>query len=545
MNKLFSFYTNYSNNIDEYNNWTQQQDVINNSSYYSRQQLKQKAKAIAEPLLLLDKYEHEKAEDSETFFQTYNIELMSLTAFLSSLPITITKIIPFLNKHNATKKAGQLLSKYNNFKLNIKGKNFSLPQITTAASIVGSGIFYVNGIKNSMKSQLGLIRKASFDATQNIINDPKEFAILTNKQEQEINSISDFEETNKIPLVDKLKEKININSAFQTVNEYKINLSNYQNKKKEYFECTNSNISTDNEDEKQLMNSYLTNVEHAVLEPLRKVETISNISYSALFTGGFLEYLITDKLVDVLQIKNKTLSGIIKLAVPLFTYFVLNKNISNIENKAILATKYKYLKDFIQDPEKYSSKVQSDKQNPISFIKSIYADMKDYNTFEQNELPKLQKRADAKKQINLSQEQEKQAKLLQQNTSFYINKQREYLYNQSVGIKALSETILGPLDIVSTAVGGKIGHTLSKKCQNKKISGILTGLGAVIAFIPAAIIEAKLTKQQKLSEKIAVMLAIKDLNNKSSDSSSLKSKNYNYENMSFSSIFNDFINQKE
>ena len=122
---------------------------------------------------------------------------------------------------------------------------------------------------------------------------------------------------------------------------------------------------------------------------------------------------------------------------------------------------------------------------------------------------------DAKRQIELTPEQMKKAKALQENTSMVINKQREHLYEQSVGIETLSETILGPIDIAATAIGGTIGSKMAKKCANKKLSGLLTGLGAIIAFIPAAIIEAKLTKQQKLSEKIAAMLAIKEIQNPS------------------------------
>ena len=34
-------------------------------------------------------------------------------------------------------------------------------------------MFFARGIKKSMQSQLGIIRKASFDATQTIINNPK------------------------------------------------------------------------------------------------------------------------------------------------------------------------------------------------------------------------------------------------------------------------------------------------------------------------------------------------------------------------------------
>ena len=146
-----------------------------------------------------------------------------------------------------------------------------------------------------------------------------------------------------------------------------------------------------------------------------------------------------------------------------------------------------------------------------SVIKTVRKDMKDYDKFAQTELPKIEEKLAAKKQIKLSSKQEKDAKLLQKNTSKVINNQREKLYEQSVGIKALSETILGPLDILATATGGYIGNKLSKTCPNKKFAGLLTGLGAVVAFIPAAIVEAKLTKQQKLSEKISVMLALKDM----------------------------------
>ena len=124
-----------------------------------------------------------------------------------------------------------------------------------------------------------------------------------------------------------------------------------------------------------------------------------------------------------------------------------------------------------------------------------------------------------------------------------INNQREKVYEQSVGIKSLSETLLGPIDIIATAVGGFTGSKLAKRCSNKKLAGMLTGLGAVVAYIPAAIIEAKLTKQQKLSEKTAVMLALEDMQDISkyadkeekSTMFSIPLNNYNSE------VFKDFF----
>ncbi len=542
MNNFISYYTKYTEHVDEYNRWKNEQNKdVNTTSKPSIAQntelLKQKAKAIAEPLLLLDSYEHEKAEDSETFFQTYNIELMSVTSLLCSLPIAITKIIPFLNKHanknEVIKKSAELLSKYKEAQVNIAGKSISLPKIATAFSAIGSGIFYIKNMRKSMESQLGIIRKANFDATQNIIENSKMFAVLTPEQEKEVDSISQNSDNKTNSLTEKLKDKVNITSSFKEVKKYKKNYKNYKNQKSEYFKQNDINSQVLSKEDKALMESMLKNVEHDVLEPLRKVETISNISYSALFTGGFLEYLITDKLVDVLGVKSKPLQMGIKFGVPLLTYFLLNKNISDIENKAILATKYKHLKQFIENPLEHKNRDEENKQSLPQFIKTIAKDMKDYDDFAQNELPKLRNKLEAKKQIELTPQQLKQAQKLQKQTTNAINNQREKLYEQSVGIKALSETILQPIDIVATAVGGAIGNKLAKKCPNSKLAGMLTGLGAVIAFIPAAIIEAKLTKQQKLSEKIAAMLALKDLNK-------IKPENTPFISQEQSKVFNDF-----
>lgn len=526
MNNIFSYYTKYTDNTDEYKLWRQNLNKAENKTdvkTFNENNIREKAKAITEPLLILDNYEHEKAEDSETFFQTCNIELMSLTSLICTFPIALAKIAPMLSgkkfENKLLDKTAVLLELYRRAKVNIAGKNIPVSKIATVVSSIFGGIFFSHGIKKSMTSQLGLIRKASFDASQNIINNPKIFAIHTPEQAKEIDKILDYDNKHKVEFVDKLKDKVNISSSFSSVNDYNKNLPAYLKKKEQYFNSVKSNypkqlnsIQEKNAKEDALLfKNLLKNVEHDVLDPLETVEKISNVTYSAMFTGGFLEYLISDKLVDVLKIQNKPLRAVMKFGVPLLTYFLLNKNISDIENRAILAVKYKHLKQFEENPLQYAQPDRDKKMSPIKFLKSVYKDMKDYEKFEQTELPKIKNKMQAKKQINLTKEQEKQAELLQKNTSMVINNQREKLFEQSVGIKSLSETILGPLDIIATAVGGFMGNKLSKKCSNKKLAGMMTGIGAVIAFIPAAIIETKLTKQQKIAEKSSVMLTIKDL----------------------------------
>ncbi|MCD7780565.1 MAG: hypothetical protein LUH05_07840 [Candidatus Gastranaerophilales bacterium] len=420
------------------------------------------------------------SENSETFCQTSNIVLMSIAGALPFLPITITKIIPFLNKHSdkysGIKAAANLLKKYKNASFNIAGKNIAVSKLAAAVCAVGSAVFYVKGIKNSMETHHGRIRKASFDADQNIINDPKLFAILTPEQEKQVQNYVESSEHNNF--VDKLKDKINKNSSFKEAAMYKHTYNDYMKKKSLYMESVNLipdvNLSEKQEEQAKQDNmlfvNLLKNVEHDVLEPLRRIETIANISCYALLMGGFIEYLITDKLIKNLGVKNKISSMAIKIGAPILTYLLLDKTILNIENKAILATKYKYLKKFTENPQEYNqSHTKEKKENLFDFLKTVSKDMKEYEKFSQEELPKIENRMEAKRKIELTPQQEKDAKVLQKNTSMVLNNQREELYNYSVGISALSETIIGPIDAAATAVGGFIGYNMAKKCGNKKI----------------------------------------------------------------------------
>ncbi len=524
MSKVIPASLKYLSHSKEYDDWYKNKDTNSFAmkNNINEEKLKQKAKLIAEPILLFDSYEHEKAEDAETFFQTYNIELLSVAGAISSLPALITKTIPFFNKYSEKSKIFKTLAnginKYKNTNYKILGKSFALSKILTLLSLSVSALFYAKGIKGSMKSQLGLIRKSTFDASQNIIDNPKIFAQLTPEQQKELDNLVN-DNKNSFKIIDKLKDKVNISSSFVSVADYNLNKAKYEKKKSEYIESIKKKENKDDLGEtledKVLLEGYLKNVEHDVLETLRKVETISNISYSAMFTGGFLEYLISDKLVEVLHINNKFLSALIKFGAPLITYLILNKNISDIENKAILATKYKYLKDFVKNPLNYHSKNNEKSEHPkgISFIKEVYKDMKEYEKFSRNELPKIRDKMDAKKSLKLDEKQEQDANSLQKNVSAILNNQRENVYEQTVDVKSLSETILGPLDIVMTAIGAKVGHSMAKACKNKKYSRMFIGLGALLAFIPAAIVEAKLTKEQKKAEKIAAMISIKDIKN--------------------------------
>jgi hypothetical protein len=166
----------------------------------------------------------------------------------------------------------------------------------------------------------------------------------------------------------------------------------------------------------------------------------------------------------------------------------------------------------MDNPEQYHHKRDDKTKNLINFIKTVAKDMKDYDNFSTKELPKIKEKLEAKQQIKLTPEQEKQAKLLQKQTNLVVNTQRERMLEQTVGIEALSETVTNPIDILGAAIGGVVGNALGKKCGSK-YAGLMTAIGTIIGFIPIAIMEAKFTSEQKKAERIATMLAMKDLSN--------------------------------
>ena len=328
MGKILNFYTKYRKDVPAYNQWNAEQNSKQVVTTPATSSMQKKARLIAEPILLFDKYEHEKMEDAETFYQTFNIELMSLVGAISSLPMTVTKL-PKLLENKAknsqfVKNVVDNIDAYSKRTIEFAKKSIPLPKALTLIGAVVGGAVLVGGIKHSMSSQLGIIRKASFDATQSVIDNPNIFADLNEEQEAQLNKFVSEDIQNENSLVNKLQDKMDLNASFKTVSDFSKNKKNHNNAKNNYFyqqsldNKKNVSLSAKEtaqaKEEKELLNSYLKNVEHAVLDDLRKVETISNISYSAMFTGGFLEYLMTDKLVSVLGIKSKPIQMAVNIA---------------------------------------------------------------------------------------------------------------------------------------------------------------------------------------------------------------------------------------
>ena len=104
---------------------------------------------------------------------------------------------------------------------------------------------------------------------------------MNEEQENQVNKIVSEDIQNENSLVNKLQDKMDLNSSFKTVSDFSKNKKNYNNAKNNYFYQqrvdntknvslpVNENVQA--KEENELLNSYLKNVEHAVLDDLRKV----------------------------------------------------------------------------------------------------------------------------------------------------------------------------------------------------------------------------------------------------------------------------------
>ena len=66
MGKILTHYTKYIKDVPDYKKWNTEQETKPKQTIPANLVLKQKAKAISAPILLFDKYEHERTEDAES-----------------------------------------------------------------------------------------------------------------------------------------------------------------------------------------------------------------------------------------------------------------------------------------------------------------------------------------------------------------------------------------------------------------------------------------------------------------------------------------------
>lgn len=553
----YKLYRGYEN---QYNDWKSNQDSVdskrevlvkNNKLGSGNSELAQKkARIVADSMLILDNIAQTKAEDVEAVFQTVQIELLAGLTGVSAIPSAVKTLTPKLEKHSANspfiQKVVSGLKRYEDANLKIGKFKLPLSRLLTAAAAVASAIIYVPMVTDSVKNQIGATRRAKFETMQKELSNINDFAVLTPTQERDVQSVlsslekphsKSEDEVNKfLEFAGDAIDRVNISKSMASVNKLLKDKNTYLAKKglydkslkdneKHFAEQLNQEELQTAKEDKQLFENIIKNVDLKSQDDLERIEKIINVGYGSLFVGGFLEYLLSDKLIDKLNVKNPILKNALGFGIPLVTYMILNKNLAKVQNSAIKAVRYKNLNELVSDKNNFNlyedaelnsveidkNKDKKQKEGLFDFLKKIKSNIKEYKEYQHCTLPKLKGYMQAKRAVKLSPTQQEEAKLLQRNAFMTISTVDDNNQKFSESIETLSEIALAPIELTSTAVGGFLGNKMASAVNKPKLKGLFTVLGAILAFIPSAAAEVYTTAQQRKALRIASMVSLDEL----------------------------------
>lgn len=550
MQNIGQTYKDYKKELPKYEAWKKQRDIRNAKKEYlfktkppSEEELK-RAKAKADILFnaidVMDDYSQEKAEDTEQIVQQAGGVIMELAFYIGGLiglGIGATK--------TAKNTIDKLLKKIQKFKKieNSDIKSISILTFSSLGALMLAGISQIPLSIISAKCEVSASRIARFEAMKDELNDYNQFAILDDKQKEEVANLAQNIKLNK---KEKKNNKLqNIFTMFDPFGPFKT-VSNLLKEKDEinqtrkiYFDEVNKEVKEnynkgfteekilESKKDKELLTSMIENIDIKSQDYAENMElTTVGISLlaSCLSSVGAISI---DKLTE--NIKNEKTRMLCSAGIPFIFMLITTSFFTNIQKLSSKIARYKVIEEMKQNPVNFvyyseeeinsvdESKInvkKEEKDNIFKFIPKIIKEYKEYKRYVKENDEKDKKYNKALKQIEISKEQEKEAAKFQRNTFLTFNKIDDNSQKYSESIEARWEMLSRPVTVISSMIGAALSTTLSVKQMDKNNYGrafalYIGGLG--LSLVPAFILEMISTKHQKQASRVANYKAIEDL----------------------------------
>lgn len=550
MQNIGQTYKDYKKELPKYEAWKKQRDIRNAKKEYlfktkppSEEELK-RAKAKADILFnaidVMDDYSQEKAEDTEQIVQQAGGVIMELAFYIGGLiglGIGATK--------TAKNTIDKLLKKIQKFKKieNSDIESISILTFSSLGALMLAGISQIPLSIISAKCEVSASRIARFEAMKDELNDYNQFAILDDKQKEEVANLAQNIKLNK---KEKKNNKLqNIFTMFDPFGPFKT-VSNLLKEKDEinqtrkiYFDEVNKEIKEnynkgfteekilESKKDKELLTSMIENIDIKSQDYAENMElTTVGISLlaSCLSSVGAISI---DKLTE--NIKDEKTRILCGAGIPFIFMLVTTSFFTNIQKLSSKIARYKVIEEMKQNPANFvyyseeeinsvdESKInvkKEEKDNIFKFIPKIIKEYKEYKKYVKENDEKDKKYNKALKQIEISKEQEKEAAKFQRNTFLTFNKIDDNSQKYSESIEARWEMLSRPVTVISSMIGAALSSTLSVKQMEKNNYGkafalYIGGLG--LSLVPTFILEMISTKHQKQASRVANYKAIEEL----------------------------------
>jgi len=485
----------------------------------------QRGKILLRAIDIMDEHSQKKAENMEAATEpiiTMGLEIAGLAgAGLGFLLGSLKPIGRFF---------ARFMPKGNKYK---KGVGMGIP---AAIGLLAGSVAAYPLMAWGAKAEVSASRKGRFEAMRTELDNPNGFAVLTPEQ------INETEERAKnVVLEEDKKKKVSekISSGFHSIKDMATDSDEYK-KQKKLFELElaedEKNIEQEmSEDEvikakkdQQILTKLVEKIDIASQDYAENSELATQAGIISAGALGGLAYFGTDKLLRAMKIKSQNKISIIIKALSIAFFAAAGILAAQINKQASRVGRFKIKQELMNNPDNfvYVSDEQAEeitdaeikrtkKQNMFSFLITAYKNNKEFTRYKKTAGKDERRFYKAAESLNLSEEQLADAKRLQKNTFRTFNKVDDMSQKYAESIEAIGQSIAYPINLIfAMAATAFAAPYLFKAAGSKaqRASNFTKYFGIVmLGTIPAMIINAHITKEQKKASRIADMKAINEL----------------------------------
>ncbi len=544
--EVYQNYKKYREYVPEYKQWKEERNnqeakrleyIKRNPDAINKDDL-QRSKALLHAIDVMDEYSQKNAEDMEVATEMaagQAIEIVNIAGLGAGM---LTMALPPVSKglNSLSKKYPKLV--------------FPIMMIPTAIGYVASIVASFPIMAWAAKTQVGASRQGRFEAMRKDLNNPNSFAVLTDEQlkqaQNDAQNITIPEENEKKDLINLGFKDVfkNLKKLVKKDKEYEKQRAEFDKKLKENEKHFNDSLSEKDiqkaKRDRQLLTKLVEKIDIASQDYAENVEMATNFANIAAIGSGFLTGWIANKILKLLKLNQAAgYAKAIPYVVGIGVSMVAAVYSAKIQKQASRIGRFKARQELMNNPDtlvyvddEKASQIkdakpieEKKKPNIFKFLLQVIKDNKEYEQYKKTEGLKDKKLHKAIEKLQLTDEQLKEAKALQQNTFKTFNAVDEKSQTYAESVEALGQSIQMPVAMVGSLLGMGIGFLLNRKSmknlKNLKDSQLSTVIlnavskfvgGVVVGLLPVFALEYYITKEQKKASRVADMLAIKDLN---------------------------------
>lgn len=545
---MFKDYSAYKQFQPQYSDWKsarEKQEAKRLAYLEKHPELKkeediQRGKTILKAIDILDEYSQSSAENTELATETISGQVIGLISLAGSvLGLGALYLKPVQKQIQKISKSNKTVETFASLMPSVAGG--------ALASIAAFPI-----MAWAAKVETGASRKGRLEAMQTKLQNPVNFAVLTEEQKAKAK-----EESKKIKLSKEESETATPKFSFKESMEILKNFNKQEEIERKDREAFKKLIQADIEApeaelkgealekaqrDQQILTKLVEKIDLASQDYAENVEFATNaLTFLSPLFGGAIGWL-SSKINKFLKVKPDNFPArIAPWAIGLVGAVAVASYSTSLQKQASRVGRFNVRKELAQNPEqliyvddeKVNAEIRDDvevktpkRPNFFKFLIQVYKDNQAYKAYQKGEGLEDKKFNKALDKIELTEEQLQEAKVLQRNTFKTFNKVDEMSQKYSENVEALGNALKQPLGLICSTAGALVGLRFLSKMPSgaaakkltkiEKFEAIMKATLKYMAtiFISAAPLVAfdfYLTKEQKTASRVADMQAIQDL----------------------------------